>query len=691
MTLRLNGICVSFIALAAVILISALPLAAQQCTFSITPTSRTFPATGGDGQISMTASGGSCPRTVTSNAAWITITFGQSGTGDGSAGYNVQSNPTAVQRTGTINAAGQTFTVTQAATCSYVLTPSQIVMPVNGGTGTFSITTASSCTWTVASTVDWVLVTAGGSGTGSGTVTFAVAANSRQEPRTAAITLGNTSFLVSQPAAGCTVSIDPESATVPSDGGQGAIQVNAPSSCPWAATKNADWVTLIAPVSGTGEGVVRYTASANTSIQTRRTGIIIADKTFQLVQTPANCNVGVSMTSMSIAATGGTGNVQITANCPWQASANVPWIQFTSSAAGASNALLNFSAQANTGGSSRTGNIAVNGHTIVVTQPSQACTLSVTPLTFMMLPHGGAAIANVTGSPSCDWMASSAEGWIEATWTRANGSGRVTANVKPNASGAERTGTIVVSGSAITVRQLAITLNSNSIVNAATFLPGAVAPGEVITVFGSRFGPPALVQFSADNPFPRTLGDTRVLFDGVSAPMIYTTEGQASAIVPYAVAGKSVSQVQVEYLGALSNSVPFPVAAASPGIFTLAASGTGPGAILNQDFSLNTAQTPAARGSVIQIFATGEGQTNPAGSDGKLAVEPLPAPLQPVIVTIGGRPATVAYAGAAPGLVAGVIQVNAFVPEDVTPGPAVPIMIRIGEFASRDGVTLSVR
>jgi uncharacterized protein (TIGR03437 family) len=106
---------------------------------------------------------------------------------------------------------------------------------------------------------------------------------------------------------------------------------------------------------------------------------------------------------------------------------------------------------------------------------------------------------------------------------------------------------------------------------------------------------------------------------------------------------------------------------------------------------LNTAQSPAARGSVVQIFATGEGQTVPSGIDGKLAELPLAAPVLAVTVMIGGRPATVTYAGAAPGLVAGVMQVNAVVPDDVTPGPSVPIMIRAGEFLSRDGVTLSVR
>jgi uncharacterized protein (TIGR03437 family) len=133
------------------------------------------------------------------------------------------------------------------------------------------------------------------------------------------------------------------------------------------------------------------------------------------------------------------------------------------------------------------------------------------------------------------------------------------------------------------------------------------------------------------------------------------------------------------------------VAPAAPAIFSADSSGSGPGAILNQDFTLNTAQSPAARGSVIQIFATGEGQTRPAGIDGKLAAVPLPAPVLPVTVSVGGRPATVLYAGGAPGLVAGVIQINARVPVDVGPGSSLPVVVRIGEFASQDGITVAVR
>jgi uncharacterized protein (TIGR03437 family) len=668
--------------LLAVILLSAASLKAQQCTsISFTPASAMFPGTGGNGQVSFTAMPSGCQRAVSSNVSWITISFGQEGTGNGTAGYTVQPNATPSQRIGSISVAGQTFIVTQSSVCLYTLTPGQTTVPVNGGTGMFTVTTTAGCAWAAQSSVDWVTVTAGTGGSGNGTVTFSVAANSDNVPRTTSITVGNTGFIVSQPAAGCEFTIDPGTATFASEGGTGSIDVAGPSACSWSATKNADWVTLTPPIAGSGDGVVRYTVAPNTSIQTRRATITIAGKVFQIVQAAANCNVSVPTAAIAVAAVGGTSNLQITANCEWRATANVPWIQITSPASGTANATLAFTVQPNNGTVARRGNITVNGQTVVITQPSQSCTLSLVPTTLTLPAHGGTAIAEISGGSSCSWSAASNVQWAEMTWASINGSGRVTVSAPPNTSGSERVGNISVGNQSLALRQppVIVSITSNGVVNAASFRPGAVAPGEIVTIFGTGFG------------ITKALDDTRVLFDGIPAPMIYASDGQLSAIVPYAVAPNANTRLTVEYLGVKSNTLTVPVAPASPAIFSLAATGIGPGAILNQDFTLNTAQAPAARGSIIQIFATGEGQTQPAGVDGKLAVAPLPVPVLPVTVTIGGHTATVIYSGGAPGLVAGVVQINARVPDEVAPGSSVRVAIRAGEFASPDSVTVAIR
>ncbi len=231
----------------------------------------------------------------------------------------------------------------------------------------------------------------------------------------------------------------------------------------------------------------------------------------------------------------------------------------------------------------------------------------------------------------------------------------------------------------------------NGLVNGASFLPGPVAPGEIISVFGAGLGPPNLAVFDlagGDRIAPELAG-TRVLFDGVAAPIIATISGQVNAIVPYSVAGNDAVRVRVEYQGRPTAEMTVPVAPASPAIFLQNAAGQG--AILNQDFSVNGPANRAARGSIIQIFATGEGQTDPPGVDGKVAGAILPSPVLPVKVTIGGREAVVHYAGAAPGLVAGVLQINAQVPDDVPAGSAVPIVIQVGDRRSPQGVTVAIR
>jgi uncharacterized protein (TIGR03437 family) len=112
---------------------------------------------------------------------------------------------------------------------------------------------------------------------------------------------------------------------------------------------------------------------------------------------------------------------------------------------------------------------------------------------------------------------------------------------------------------------------------------------------------------------------------------------------------------------------------------------------LNQDGSVNALENPAERGSVVVLFGTGEGQTEPAGQDGKIATEALPRPRLSLAVTIGGRPADVLYAGGAPGLVAGVIQINARVPADLAANGEVSVVLQVGGAASQPGVTLAVR
>ena len=277
-----------------------------------------------------------------------------------------------------------------------------------------------------------------------------------------------------------------------------------------------------------------------------------------------------------------------------------------------------------------------------------------------------------------------------------NGNGAVDFAAKQNPGVTSRTGTINVGAEIFTVTQAGSkpAIAAGGIVNAASFAGGPISPGLIVTVFGTFLGPEqlALAKLTDDGKsLTKVIENARILFDDVPGAMIYSSATQASVVVPYTVSGKTSTKVKVEYLGAASDEVTVPVIAASPAIFTLEASGKGQGAVLNQDFKVNATTNAAQRNTIIQIFATGEGLTAPAGVDGKLSVAPLPAPVGRVSARIGNIDAPIIYAGGAPGLVAGVIQINVRVPATAPIGNAIALVIQVGTAVSQANVTIAVR
>jgi uncharacterized protein (TIGR03437 family) len=233
-------------------------------------------------------------------------------------------------------------------------------------------------------------------------------------------------------------------------------------------------------------------------------------------------------------------------------------------------------------------------------------------------------------------------------------------------------------------------LQAGGIRSAASWLAGPVAPGEIITLVGSAIGP-ASAQAPVGSASSTILGGTSVLFDGAPAPLLYAGPNQINAVVPYAVTGKAATQLRIQSQGQSLSALSVPVALAVPGIFSLDSTGVGPGAVLNQDMTVNSPTNPAAKGSVIAIYGTGAGQTDPSGVDGQVAGGTLSHPLQAVSVQIGGVNANVEYAGAAPGLISGALQVNAVVPEGAPSGPSVPVVFVVGTASSQAGLTIAIR
>ncbi len=221
-------------------------------------------------------------------------------------------------------------------------------------------------------------------------------------------------------------------------------------------------------------------------------------------------------------------------------------------------------------------------------------------------------------------------------------------------------------------------LPSQAVLNAASLLFGPVAPGEIVTLLGSM-GPGYL-------PSPEPV----LSVNGIKAPVIYAGMNQINAIVPFDVDPSGPVHLELRSQDRLVAQWSVPCAATAPAMFTQTEMGVGPGAILNQDYTVNSYSNPAAPGSIIMVFGTGFGILSRALVDGQVVTKPVTTTI-PVTAIIAGLPAEVTYSGAAPTLIAGVFQINVRIPKDALPDPAAPIVLKSGAAATAAGVTVSIQ
>jgi uncharacterized protein (TIGR03437 family) len=267
-------------------------------------------------------------------------------------------------------------------------------------------------------------------------------------------------------------------------------------------------------------------------------------------------------------------------------------------------------------------------------------------------------------------------------------------------------GSVTVAGpGGASSRVISVTLNVtappaatvSAITNGASLAPTAISPGLIITAWGSGFGGgTGLFGQVTGGRLITQLGNTRLLFDNVAAPLLYVGENQINAVVPYAVYGRVSTRVQVEVNGVRSEGVDLRVVDSAPAIFSADQSGRGPGAILNQNGTLNSAANPAARGSVITFWATGEGLVNPPAQDGQIiSANDLREPVLPVSIIFGtgqnAVPGIREYAGSAPGFVSGSMQVNGRIPANAPTGNNVPVVLNVGSASSSTAITVAIQ
>ncbi len=344
-------------------------------------------------------------------------------------------------------------------------------------------------------------------------------------------------------------------------------------------------------------------------------------------------------------------------------------------------------------------------------RPPKPATLDVpqTPLSFTAVTgtnpaQQSVAISN-SGELALNWKASSSTfnggQWLSLAPAQGTNNGNVVISVNAGAlSPGIYAGRITIASDAglqavlqanLTVTRTVPTLASGGFYNAASLAPDGVVAGSLASVFGNHLGPEQGAASSIDpltGRLPVSLAGTRVTIDGVAAPLFYVSAKQINLQIPYEAAGKNSVTARIEADGYDPAEFTINLSPASIGAFTIDGKRA---AALNQDGAINSSESPAPAGSVVQFFGTGQGSLDRPVPNGLPvpAQAPLPAPVSPITVQIGGMPAKVLFAGLAPGSI-GMLQLNVEIPAGIAPSDLTPVQIQTGS-AKSNVVYISTR
>jgi uncharacterized protein (TIGR03437 family) len=475
---------------------------------------------------------------------------------------------------------------------------------------------------------------------------------------------------------------------------------------PTTVTVQVNPAGLVAGQTYTGE----LTFTANGSVQT--VNVVAAVPSGVLGATPSS----LSFTGVAGGSVTSAQPVMVTATSAtaFTVSTSVPWLQ-VSPTSGTTPATINVTGNpvglmagtfmgtvtlTPTSGAATTVSVS-----FLVTAPTAIP--SSTSLTFTSSGGSVPAAQTVTISGSFTATATSSGNWLSVSPASGAAGSTISVSVNPAGLGVgSNTGTISIAGTNGGTSTINVTLTVTAplptitkAVNAASYVGGAISPGEVLYISGTNLGPATLAGpqiNTSTGKLATTLSGVQVLIDGFPAPLVYVQATQVAAIAPYEIAPFANATVEVQYLGQTSNVLSLQVTTTAPGIFTQNAQGTGPGAF-NADFSLNGPNNPVAPGGYVVVYLTGEGQTTPLGVTGTInsstSLANIPKPLLPVTVTLGGQtlPASaIEYVGGVPGEVEGVTQLNIRIPTNAASG-SLPLIVTIGGNSSQPGVTVSVQ
>jgi hypothetical protein len=444
------------------------------CQFTLDHYDTSFGSPGGAHSVDVRAPGG-CAWTATSQASWIAITSGATGTGSETVTFRVTES--SGQRRGELLIAGQTFVVDQGTAaappppaCTTSINPVTVNMSAAGGSTSVSVTATAGCRWTASNAVSWLSVR-NSSGTGNGTVQIDVVANTASTARTGTVTIAGQVLTVQQAAAeappppppSCAFTLSRSTVSVPGDPSSFSVDVDARSGCTWTSSSAASWLS-VRNGSGNGDGTVTVDVAANAASTARTGSVTIAGQVLTVHQSgadapppPPPCRFNVAPTNTSAPAAGGSVAVAIdtAAGCTWTARSNASWLQVGRDS-GSGPATIIVTASSNPSSTSRTDTVTIAGETVRVSQPGTppACTYRISPGEARVSDDDERLSVSVDTQGGCRWDASSNVDWIDVTdGASGTGSGTVRLRVRENRGRDERTGTVAIAGQTFSVTQ----------------------------------------------------------------------------------------------------------------------------------------------------------------------------------------------------------------------------------------------
>ena len=438
------------------------------CNYALNPTSGSHPAAAASGSFGVTAAAG-CDWIAAASHTWIRTASG--GNGNGTVIYTVDANSNTNARSGSISVNGQDFTVDQVGNiviaCNCVLSPASVSFTAAAGSGSFGVTAAVGCSWSATANQVWIHTTSTGSG--NGTVSYAVDGYGNTIPRSGTIMVNGQTFTVNQAGADVLDAVPPVATFLVPNAGDtlsGSVSLTA------LLTDDVSLASVVFYYQNAGEWVPAATVEVSGPVVTN---VMLLDTTrmpdgaytllcmvydtagnagyaMQLVSVANSCSYTLDLTSADYGSgsqSGGFGVIAPT-GCSWSATASQTWIHTISTGSG--NGSVGYTVDANDSPSLRSGVIAVGSQMFTINQEGRSCSYSLNPLGSSHTAAAESGSFGVTAQAGCTWSATTTQTWLHTT-SSGNGAGTVAYTVDTNVSTTARSGTLTVGGQVFNVTQ----------------------------------------------------------------------------------------------------------------------------------------------------------------------------------------------------------------------------------------------